>query len=380
MNYYNDNDPHAVAWLKALMAEGLISAGDIDDRPIQEVRVEDLRGYTRIHLFAGIGGWERALNLAGWGDSPILTASLPCQPFSAAGKQKSIRDDRHLWPIVRELIEGLNPPFVIGEQVASAEVVGTQQETAFLESVQSGDYARANKLAKRLAQSKSFHYWPRWVDGIQADLEKAGYAFRFVVLGAHSLGAPHIRQRLWWMADTESQHDGAGESRPAGRGKLTDSSACSGLADHHGERCNGESVCLQPRKARQDDPEITGRSDDSRLADTSSNGSATRVSGQETGHERDSEEPDHGCDRFHFWADSIWWPCRDGKYRRVPARWVEPAGKWEIESSLFPLDDGLPGRVGLLRGAGNAVVPQVAAAFIKMNITIMKRDKENEME
>jgi len=59
---------------------------------------------------------------------------------------------------------------------------------------------------------------------------------------------------------------------------------------------------------------------------------------------------------------------------------VEPAGKWEIESSLFPLDDGLPGRVGLLRGAGNAIVPQVAAAFIKMNITIMKRDKENEME
>jgi len=43
---------------------------------------------------------------------------------------------------------------------------------------------------------------------------------------------------------------------------------------------------------------------------------------------------------------------------------VEPAGKWEIESSLFPLDDGLPGRVGLLRGAGNAIVPQVAAEFI----------------
>lgn len=339
MNYYNDNDPHAVAWLKELMAEGLISAGDIDDRPIQEVRVEDLRGYTRIHLFAGIGGWERALNLAGWGDSPILTASLPCQPFSAAGKQKSIRDDRHLWPIVRELIEGLNPPFVIGEQVASAEVVGTQQETAFLESVQSGDYARANKLAKRLAQSKSFHYWPRWVDGIQADLEKAGYAFRFMVLGAHSLGAPHIRQRLWWVAD--NQDDGRGERNENGRGGIS--------------RENAEEERVRPSVCCNDDLP----------AYTPSNGSATRVSGQETGHERDSEEPDHGCDRFHFWADSIWWPCRDGKYRRVPARWVEAAGKWEIESLLFPLANGLPGRVGLLRGAGNAIVPQVAAEFIE---------------
>jgi DNA (cytosine-5)-methyltransferase 1 len=366
MNYYNDNDPHAAAWLKELMAEGLISAGDIDDRPIQEVQVEDLRGYTRIHLFAGIGGWDRALNLAGWGDRQILTASLPCQPFSTAGSHKSICDDRHLWPIVRELIEGLNPPFIIGEQVASAEVVGTQQEAAFLKSVQSGDYARANKLAKRLAQSKSFHYWPRWVDGIQSDLEKAGYAFRFMVLGAHSLGAPHIRQRLWWMANI------------------------------HSRRCNGQSVCLQPREARQDHSEVAGRSDDCGLADTESqhdgagesrpagwekltdssvcSGLADSIKPGLEGHAEDGDggnEPGRlnqekvrpiaeGC-----WADSIWWPCRDGKYRRIPARWVEPAGKWEIEPPLFPLDDGLPGRVGLLRGTGNAIVPQVAAEFIQ---------------
>lgn len=303
----------------------MISAGDIDDRPIQEVRVEDLRGYTRIHLFAGIGGWERALNLAGWGDSPILTASLPCQPFSAAGKQKSIRDDRHLWPIVRELIEGLNPPFVIGEQVASAEVVGTQQETAFLESVQSGDYARANKLAKRLAQSKSFHYWPRWVDGIQADLEKAGYAFRFMVLGAHSLGAPHIRQRLFWVANTKSQR---GRWRfTVGVGRDSESrgpSEVGGLAHAEGRR-----VGIRQKTKR--------------------------------------EAKSSGIGTAGFWDDAVWIPCADGKTRR-------------IKPGLEPLVDGLPGRVGLLRGTGNAIVPQVAAAFIKMNITIMKRDKENEME
>ena len=30
----------------------------------------------------------------------------------------------------------------------------------------------------------------------------------------------------------------------------------------------------------------------------------------------------------------------------------------------FPLCDKVPGRVGLLRGAGNAICPEAAAAFI----------------
>jgi DNA (cytosine-5)-methyltransferase 1 len=42
----------------------------------------------------------------------------------------------------------------------------------------------------------------------------------------------------------------------------------------------------------------------------------------------------------------------DGKVRR-------------IEPGTRPLVDGIPGRVGLLRGYGNAIVPQVAAQFIQ---------------
>jgi DNA (cytosine-5)-methyltransferase 1 len=52
-----------------------------------------------------------------------------------------------------------------------------------------------------------------------------------------------------------------------------------------------------------------------------------------------------------FWSDAVWIECRDGKARR-------------IERGIQPLADGLPGRVGILRGAGNAIVPQVAAEFI----------------
>ena len=52
------------------------------------------------------------------------------------------------------------------------------------------------------------------------------------------------------------------------------------------------------------------------------------------------------------WVDSALLPCIDGKARRV-------------EPGVFPLAHGFPNRVGTLRGAGNAIVPEIAAAFVK---------------
>src|SRR6478736_4470499 len=121
MNYYNEWDPFAAAWLRELIAAGLVPAGDVDTRSITEVQPDDLAGYTQCHFFAGIGGWSHALQLAGWPtDRPVWTGSCPCQPFSAAGKGIGFADERHLWPAFHWLISQCRPATVFGEQVASA--------------------------------------------------------------------------------------------------------------------------------------------------------------------------------------------------------------------------------------------------------------------
>lgn len=84
MNYYNENDPKAAAWLEMLIATGSIPLGIVDRRSIEDVHPNDLDGFTQCHWFAGIGGWSVALRRAGWPDSrPVWTGSCPCQPFSA---------------------------------------------------------------------------------------------------------------------------------------------------------------------------------------------------------------------------------------------------------------------------------------------------------
>jgi DNA (cytosine-5)-methyltransferase 1 len=170
MHYYNEFDPKAAAWLRQLITDGLIPKGTVDERSITEVQPADLVGYTQCHFFAGIGGWPYALRLAGWPeDRPVWTGSCPCQPFSSAGKQKGKEDERHLWPTFFALLRGYNaisqrePVTTFGEQVSSAIRHG-------------------------------------WLDGICADLEGEGYSCGHAVLGAHSVNAPHIRQRLYWVA------------------------------------------------------------------------------------------------------------------------------------------------------------------------------------
>jgi DNA (cytosine-5)-methyltransferase 1 len=274
---YSEWDAPTAEWLSNLIHLGYLPPGVVDRRSIAHLTPADVIPFHQVHFFAGIGGWSEALRLAQWPDEvPVWTGSCPCQPFSSAGLKKGLSDERDLWPAMQQLIAAARPQFVFGEQVPTAIGYG-------------------------------------WIDRVCDDLEAEGYQVGYVVLGAHSVGAPHIRQRLYWAA--RLGHSGGSSSQrnlPVG---------------HHDLRSlwaeGGPSIESGPAGA---------------------------------------------------WADSTEVACRDRSTRRISA-----------EPCAFPLAHGFSGGVGrrvsrngdverlaakrnyVLRtqGYGNAIVPQVAAVFLR---------------
>ena len=333
--YYNEMDPYAAEWLRNLIAAGHIAPGVVDSRSIKDVGADELLEYTQCHFFAGIGIWSLALRSAGWPDDrPIWTGSCPCQPFSAAGKQKGFDDERHLWPVWYRLIDQRRPPIVLGEQVASAL---------------------------------------DWLDLVSADLEASGYALGAADLCAAGFAGAHIRQRLYFvgMADTAvggqpgpcrcggSQEVGTPELR--GTGGLADAfdhgqrqqRDSMGGASRPGEGKIGERQWL--RVDRADGGAAIGMADaqherhDGRGAAGAAGAAGGRWLHAAGLSSDDRPEPAHAPLLGRDPVD--WLYCRDGKWRPV-------------ESGTFPLAHEDPGRVGRLRAYGNALDAETAAQFV----------------
>lgn len=159
---------------------------------------------THGSLFSGIGGFDLAAQWMGWenvfhcecnpfgqkvlkyywpeaisyeditktdftihrGKIDILTGGFPCQPYSTAGLRKGKEDERHLWPEMLRAIREIKPRWVVGENVLG--LVGWNDGMVFEE--------------------------------VQADLEAQGYEVQPYVLPAASVGAPHRRDRVWFVA------------------------------------------------------------------------------------------------------------------------------------------------------------------------------------
>ncbi|MEM9043487.1 MAG: DNA cytosine methyltransferase [Pseudomonadota bacterium] len=362
-NFYNENDPKAAAWLRELVSAGEIPHGDVDERDIRDITPDNLRGYTQCHFFAGIGGWPLALKLAGWPeDRPVWTGSCPCQPFSAAGQGKGFDDKRHLWPFWLHLIRVCRPSSIFGEQVASKAGLG-------------------------------------WYDLVSSDLEGEGYALGEADLCAAGGGAPHIRQRLFFGAyDTRhanerlanvASRDARPEWKQRGRehGQQPEDRGFGGIHDSPSSRQQPEGEGAEseawnetrlrgPERGRRPSglehgqidgriergAEPSGRSAVSgrgaeRMANGNDAGSQGRIkrrgsAGEQPSGQSGLERERHPRPTDGFWRDADWLFCRDGRWRPV-------------EPGTFPLAHGVSGRVGLLRGYGNAIVPQVAEVFIE---------------
>jgi len=159
-------------------------------------------------LFSGIGGFDLAAEWMGWenifhcewmpfprkvlnhywpnsisyeditktdfsihrGTIDILTGGFPCQPYSAAGKRLGKEDERHLWPHMLRAIREIEPTFVVGENV------------------------------------RGLTNWNGGVvfEEVCTDLESCGYEVQPILLPACAVGAPHRRDRVWFVAYSKS--------------------------------------------------------------------------------------------------------------------------------------------------------------------------------
>lgn len=191
---------------------------------------------------------------AGWQDRTILTAGFPCQPFSVAGRREGADDDRYLWPETLRVIAEVRPAWVIGENVAG--ILSMVQPVSVVEMASGTDAfgeaydmytARSEFIAERICQ----------------DLEGIGYSVIPFVIPACAVGAPHRRDRIWFVAHSDGNRritrgaDSGGEKdHPSrrtdvfsafGRHGEEQSSPNSSNTGSEGVQCTGEDRALESR-------------------------------------------------------------------------------------------------------------------------------------
>ena len=96
----------------------------------------------------------------------VVCGGFPCQPVSCAGKRKGKEDERWLWPEFCRVVRSVRPEWVLIENVPG------------LLSADSG----------------------RLFAGILRDLSESGYDAEWNIVSAASVGAPHLRKRVFIVA------------------------------------------------------------------------------------------------------------------------------------------------------------------------------------
>lgn len=198
---------------------------------------------THGSLFSGVGGFDLAAEWMGWenlfhceinewcqkvlrfhfpksiqydditrtdftpwrGKVDVLTGGFPCQPFSTAGKRRGAEDDRYLWPEMLRAIREIRPAWVIGENVAGITSMVQPGSEVTVES-QASLFEKADK--ETILEQEYV------IETVCRDLEREGYSVQPILIPACGVGAPHKRDRVWFIANrTNSRIEGLRQER-----------------------------------------------------------------------------------------------------------------------------------------------------------------------
>lgn len=164
----------------------------------------------------------------------VLVAGFPCQPFSCAGKRLGAEDDRYLWDEVKRILAEVKPDWFIGENVVgilSMVLPGSEVKVASYEDIAGESYEEVEVRQQSV------------VERICLDLESIGYSVVPFVIPACAVGAPHRRDRIWFVAhrDSDRCRDGKNKQKPF--------TECQGTP--HNCACSQDRIAPHPTSERQ---------------------------------------------------------------------------------------------------------------------------------
>ena len=290
-------------------------------------------GLSKPVLFCDIEPWSRKILKKHWPDVPIaenvkelandpdrnvpdcdiLTAGYPCQPFSHAGKRLGHADDRHIWPYLLQIVAQKRPAWCVFENVYGHVSMG--------------------------------------LDQVLSDLETQGSATRPFIVPACAVDAPHRRDRIWIIAqsndaNTDSQRPHRTEQHEHRGGEPADGQ----------ERDTGQVREVLARRGNAEEWRAKDVGNGSGSGQRGNNGrwaGQKPANGRETVANTDSQRGRSGNAGRQDAEDAGQPPCNT----RDNTRRME---SWLTEPSVGRVAYGIPKRVDRLRGLGNAIVPQIA--------------------
>lgn len=352
-------------------------------------------------LFSGIGGFDLAAGWMGWnnafhceidgfcnkilnywfpdaesftditktdfskwrGKVNILTGGFPCQPFSVAGQRKGADDNRYLWPQMLRAVREIRPDWIVGENVGG--ILSMVQPGEEVE-VANGNSIFGEDNRKRVLLRQEYV-----VETICRDLECEGYSVQPFLIPACAVGAPHRRDRIWFVARRSSGgNDCPTEGSVPGGGCRKKPSPDT--------QCFGSDQIYPQVQSRKPDGNGINRNGNEQSASNTTGEQNKRmrpVQPQDCGQEQG--KPRRGSCEGH----SV---LRDGKY--IEGVWKD----FPTQPPVCRRNDGLPFNVdGLavpftqwrtesVKVYGNAIVPQVAFEIFKaINLTYnLYKDEE----